>query len=96
MSARGVRASSDAREAHVRLMLRVIGFYRRWMSPLLPPHCRFEPTCSAYAAEAVSRHGALRGGGIALHRLARCHPFCRGGFDPVPVPHASDASETNR
>ena len=68
-------------------LLRLIGFYRRWISPLLPPHCRFHPTCSAYAAEAVSTHGAARGTWLAARRLARCHPFCAGGLDPVPAPH---------
>lgn len=61
-----------------------IRFYQRAVSPLLPPSCRFMPTCSAYALEAVQRYGAARGSWLALRRLARCHPFCRGGYDPVP------------
>ncbi|HHC07370.1 MAG TPA: membrane protein insertion efficiency factor YidD [Actinobacteria bacterium] len=66
-------------------MLRAgIRAYRRWLSPLLGPRCRFHPTCSAYALEAVERHGALRGGGLALRRIGRCHPFHPGGNDPVP------------
>lgn len=65
------------------LFLAVIGFYRRWISPLLPPACRFEPTCSRYAWEAIRRHGALRGVALALRRLLKCHPFHPGGLDPV-------------
>jgi putative membrane protein insertion efficiency factor len=66
------------------VLLAVVGAYRRWISPLLAPRCRFAPTCSAYALEAVATHGALRGGWLALRRLARCHPFHPGGLDPVP------------
>ena len=66
------------------VLLVLLGGYRRLVSPLLPPACRFHPTCSAYAAEAVRRHGALRGSLLALKRLARCHPLCEGGIDPVP------------
>ena len=60
--------------------------YKMWISPWLPPACRFEPTCSVYAAEAIELHGVSRGLLLAVRRLARCHPFSRGGFDPVPVP----------
>ena len=62
----------------------VLGFYKRWISPALPPACRFEPTCSEYAAEAVGRYGLLRGGWMGLKRILRCHPFHPGGHDPVP------------
>lgn len=57
--------------------------YKRWISPLLPPACRFVPSCSEYAAEAVEQHGVLRGGAMAAWRLARCHPLAKGGYDPV-------------
>ena len=60
--------------------------YKLFISPLLPPACRFEPTCSVYAVEAVELHGVLRGGWMALRRLMRCHPFHKGGYDPVPIP----------
>ncbi|MBO4159465.1 MULTISPECIES: membrane protein insertion efficiency factor YidD [Micromonospora] len=60
--------------------------YRRWISPALPARCRFYPSCSAYALEAVTRHGALRGVGLTVRRLSRCHPFHPGGHDPVPEP----------
>ncbi|MEV4196908.1 membrane protein insertion efficiency factor YidD [Micromonospora globbae] len=60
--------------------------YRRWISPALPARCRFYPSCSAYALEAVARHGAVRGAGLAVRRLLRCHPFHPGGHDPVPEP----------
>ena len=59
--------------------------YKRWISPMLPHACRFVPTCSEYALEAVERHGALRGSWLALTRLLRCHPFARAGHDPVPA-----------
>ena len=65
-------------------MIAVLAFYRRWVSPLLAPRCRFYPSCSAYAIEALERHGRLRGGRLALRRILRCHPFHPGGFDPVP------------
>lgn len=61
-----------------------VRFYQRFLSPLKPPMCRFSPTCSQYAIEAVERHGILRGGAYAVWRILRCHPFCRGGHDPVP------------
>jgi putative membrane protein insertion efficiency factor len=65
-------------------MLALIRFYRRRISPLFPPACRFYPTCSAYALEAIERFGARRGGWLAVKRLAKCHPFHPGGYDPVP------------
>jgi putative membrane protein insertion efficiency factor len=59
--------------------------YKRWISPMLPNACRFVPTCSEYAMEAVERHGALRGSWLAVTRLLRCHPLARAGYDPVPA-----------
>ncbi len=69
-----------------RLLTGLIRLYRRWLSPWLPAACRFEPSCSQYAAEAIELHGAARGSLLAVRRLLRCQPLCRGGFDPVPVP----------
>jgi putative membrane protein insertion efficiency factor len=62
----------------------VLDFYKRAISPWLPAACRFEPTCSIYAREAIERYGLARGLALALRRLLRCHPFHSGGFDPVP------------
>ena len=67
-----------------RILLLAIDAYRALLSPLVGGYCRFVPTCSVYAAEAVRRHGARRGAGLALRRLLRCHPFHAGGPDPVP------------
>jgi putative membrane protein insertion efficiency factor len=68
-----------------RILVWMIGLYRRRISPLTPRHCRFEPTCSAYALEAIRVHGAARGCLMALRRIGRCHPFTTGGLDPVPA-----------
>ncbi|MDO4548784.1 MAG: membrane protein insertion efficiency factor YidD [Clostridia bacterium] len=67
-----------------RFMLAAIRFYRRRISPQLPPSCRFTPTCSEYALEAIERYGALKGGWMAFLRILRCNPFHPGGYDPVP------------
>ncbi|HTQ74823.1 MAG TPA: membrane protein insertion efficiency factor YidD [Burkholderiales bacterium] len=67
-----------------RLLSLLVAGYRYAVSPLLGMHCRFHPSCSAYALEALERHGAARGGWLALRRLARCHPWHPGGHDPVP------------
>jgi putative membrane protein insertion efficiency factor len=72
--------------AAARALLAVIRFYRTAISPALPPSCRYTPSCSAYAAEAIELHGAGRGSWLALRRLLRCHPFHAGGHDPVPLP----------
>jgi putative membrane protein insertion efficiency factor len=69
-------------------LLAAIRGYRIAISPLRPPSCRFTPTCSAYAVEAIELHGAGRGSWLALRRLLRCHPFHAGGHDPVPPPVA--------
>lgn len=68
----------------VAILLGFIALYRRWISPLLGPTCRFHPTCSSYAKEAIVRYGPFLGTARALGRLARCHPLCDGGYDPVP------------
>ena len=65
------------------IALAVLRFYKRWISPMLPTACRFHPTCSEYAMDAIETYGALRGSWLAVRRLARCHPFHQGGFDPV-------------
>lgn len=65
-------------------LIALIDLYRWLLSPFLGNHCRFRPGCSAYAREAILRHGALAGGRLALWRILRCNPFCAGGFDPVP------------
>lgn len=66
------------------LIILPIRLYRLLLSPLLGPHCRFHPSCSCYAEVAIRRHGVLRGGWLALRRLANCHPWHPGGTDPVP------------
>jgi uncharacterized protein len=68
-----------------RAAIAVIGGYRRFISPLLGRHCRYEPTCSAYALEALRVHGFVRGGTLALRRIGRCHPWGGGGIDKVPT-----------
>jgi len=65
------------------LILAVLRTYKRWVSPLLPSACRFHPTCSEYMAQAIESHGVARGVWMGIRRLARCHPFHQGGFDPV-------------
>lgn len=67
-----------------RALVALIRLYQRFISPGLPPSCRFHPSCSAYAVTALERHGPLRGSWLAARRIARCHPFHPGGIDPVP------------
>lgn len=69
------------------LLLGLIGMYRYGISPMLGRNCRFHPTCSEYAMDAIRTHGALRGTWLAMRRVGRCHPFNPGGYDPVPEPH---------
>lgn len=66
------------------LALKLIRGYQLAISPMLPPSCRYVPTCSEYGFEAIERYGILRGGWMTLRRIARCHPFAKGGHDPVP------------
>ncbi|MDN0084250.1 membrane protein insertion efficiency factor YidD [Crenobacter sp. SG2305] len=67
-----------------RLLILLIRFYQLAISPWLAPRCRFQPTCSAYAVEALGKHGVFKGGYLAARRLARCHPWGGSGYDPVP------------
>ena len=67
-----------------RALTAAIRFYRKGISPLKPPVCRFYPSCSQYGLEAIERYGAAKGSWLLLRRVLRCHPFSRGGFDPVP------------
>ena len=80
-----VSRSNRAQTLSAVLLTAVIRLYQRLLSPLLPRSCRYAPTCSSYAIEAIARYGALRGGWLALCRICRCHPFSkRGYYDPVP------------
>lgn len=67
-----------------KILLSIIKFYQRAISPLTPPTCRFHPTCSQYGFEAIETHGALKGSWLAIRRISKCHPFHEGGYDPVP------------
>jgi putative membrane protein insertion efficiency factor len=78
------RAGRAARRWAVHLVSAPIQLYRLLLSPLIGPRCRYLPSCSEYALEALARHGVLRGGWLTLHRLARCHPWGGSGYDPVP------------
>ncbi|MBS2029906.1 MAG: membrane protein insertion efficiency factor YidD [Deltaproteobacteria bacterium] len=77
------------------LLDKLIALYQRLLSPLLPPACRFHPSCSHYAREAISVHGAAKGSLLAAWRILRCQPFCRGGLDPVPPRRALGAGHRN-
>ncbi len=67
-----------------RILMAIIRFYQKQISPFLGKNCRFSPTCSQYALQAIQKYGALRGGWLTLKRILRCNPFCKGGYDPVP------------
>jgi putative membrane protein insertion efficiency factor len=78
-----------------RILLAVIRFYRSAISPIRPASCRYTPSCSAYAVEAIETYGAIRGAWLAFRRLLRCHPLHAGGHDPVPLPVESAESPTH-
>ena len=67
------------------VLIAVVRFYQMTISSVIPPRCGFVPTCSQYAIEAIKYHGSIKGCWLTLKRLLRCHPFCAGGFDPVPT-----------
>ncbi|MFQ5659597.1 MAG: membrane protein insertion efficiency factor YidD [Gammaproteobacteria bacterium] len=67
-----------------KIVIAGIRFYRRWISPLTTASCRYYPSCSAYACEAIERYGLIKGGGLSIRRIGRCHPLHAGGHDPVP------------
>ncbi len=73
-------------------VLALLRMYKRWVSPALPPACRYVPSCSEYAEQAVDMHGLAYGGLLALWRLLRCHPLAKGGYDPVPQPSLRDSA----
>ena len=81
--------------APARLLLAAIRAYQATLAPLMPFGCKFYPTCSHYAAEAIAKHGALRGSRLAIGRLLRCRPFTRGGHDPVPEPDDLRDAQSN-
>lgn len=77
------------------ILIWIIKAYRYLLSPWLGMHCRFHPTCSCYAIEAIERFGAIKGSWLMLRRLVRCHPFCDGGLDPVPEKKTFDKQKTS-
>jgi len=87
-----VRLAATVRRATTAVLIGAVRAYQWGISPWLGPRCRFEPTCSAYALAALRRHGPLRGGLLALKRLARCHPWAATGYDPVPEELGKDGT----
>ncbi len=79
-----ITTENDGQGFIARCLIRFVKAYKRYVSPILPPSCIYEPTCSEYAIEALRWYGALRGGWLTLARIARCNPFHKGGYDPVP------------
>ncbi len=75
---------SESRGPVARVLMALVRGYKRYISPLLPDACIYSPTCSEYALEAINKYGAAKGSWLALRRILRCHPFHKGGFDPVP------------
>lgn len=69
-----------------RVLIAILRFYKRRISPMLPDACIYTPTCSEYAMEAIQKHGVIKGTGLAVWRILRCNPFAKGGYDPVPEP----------
>ncbi|WP_221793258.1 membrane protein insertion efficiency factor YidD [Oceanobacter mangrovi] len=86
------KSSFESASFPARCLLQLIAFYRYAISPLLPARCRFYPTCSAYAVEAIQKHGALKGGSLTVKRLCKCHPWGEHGVDMVPDPDPQDSS----
>jgi hypothetical protein len=78
------KAAGAVSRAIVWVLVLLVRGYQKLISPLIGPHCRFAPTCSQYAVEALAQHGVVRGLGLAVRRILRCHPFAEGGLDPVP------------
>ncbi len=79
-----------------RLLIGLIRFYQKYLSPMKISCCRFSPTCSQYAIEAIKVHGVFKGMGLALWRILRCNPFCRGGYDPVPEKRPQKQKTTDK
>jgi uncharacterized protein len=96
MTSTAHRGTRERQSAAAWTLVLLLNAYRRFISPLLAERCRFYPSCSAYALEAVQAHGALRGSWLAVRRLSRCHPFHAGGLDPVPAPRRTAETEPDR
>lgn len=84
------------KKALATVLIALVRVYQYGISPLIGPRCRFWPTCSSYAIEAIQLHGPLRGGWLALKRILRCHPFCAGGVDPVPPVSCRQCSDRDQ